>query len=259
MTSSRTTLPGVDQTPLFPLEPQAKASRIPPATRRADDPDETRRDRRDVFNARLLGGLTLVGPYDIPRIEPCTQVPDTLIAFSEASRLRTPDPDAWVHFYEDDYRFIRLWREPERQFRRLKAFAGIISPDFSLFRNMPVALKIASTYGNQLLGARMQADGLNVIANIRVSGLRSVPYALAGVPRHSTIALGLHGCITDRDNRRHVAGEVRLICDELAPVHLVVYGSSRSHVLDYPRELGIPVHVFRPDAHARSQSRRAAS
>ncbi|MEI8083290.1 MAG: DUF4417 domain-containing protein, partial [Actinomycetes bacterium] len=34
-------------------------------------------------------------------------------------------------FYEDDYRFNRLWNDPERYIRRLARFAGVVSPDFS--------------------------------------------------------------------------------------------------------------------------------
>ena len=259
MTSPRAALPGGDQLPLFDLVWPMNLGTAPPTTRRATAPSGPLRDRRDVFNARLLDGLTLVGPYEIPRIEPCTQVTSSLICFSEASALRVPDPDAWVHFYEDDYRFVRLWHAPTRHFRRLAGFAGVISPDFSLYRNMPVAQKIDHTYRNQLLGARMQADGINVIANVRLSGRGSVPYALAGAPRRSTVALGLIGCIRDSTNRRHVLEEVRILCDELAPANLVVYGSGAYGVLDYPREQGIPVHLFPADTYARSKARRAAA
>jgi len=259
MTSTRTTLPGSDQLPLFDLQWPREGSTAPKEARPAVLVEGPGRDRRDVFNGRLLAGLTLVGPYEIPKIDPCMRVPDSLISFSEANALRKPDLETWVHFYEDDYKFIRLWNDPERHFRRLARFAGVVSPDFSIYRNMPVAQKIAHTYRNQLLGARMQADGINVIANIRLSGRESIPYALAGAPRHSTVALGLNGCVQDRANRRHVMEEVRIVCDELAPTHLVVYGSAAYRVLDYPREQGIPVHVFPADTFARSQTRKAAA
>jgi hypothetical protein len=259
MTSSRKTCPGIAQLPLFDLQWPYDAC---PDTRGAREDNLVTvpgRDRRDVFNGHLLAGLTLVGPYEIPKIEACTQVPLRLISFSEARGLRKPDPEAWVHFYEDDYRFSRLWNDPGRYSRWLAHFAGVVSPDFSVYRNMPVAQKIAHTYRNQLLGARMQADGFNVIANIRLSGRESIPYALAGASRHSTVALGLNGCIQDRENRRHVVEEVRIVCDELVPAHLVVYGSAAYRILEYPREQGIPVHVFRADTFTRSQTRKAAA
>lgn len=258
MTSLRQTLPPRGQLGLFDLEPDRLLAADAP-TLIVADAEPSHRFRRDGSNASLLKGLTLVAPYDIPRIGPSQRVPEKLIAFSEIRSTSKPDPEAWVHFYEDDYRFKRFWTSPDVYFPRLQGFAGVISPDFSVYRNMPVALKMHQVYRNQLLGARMQADGLNVIANVRLSGRDSIPYAIAGTPRNSTVAVGLHGVTRDRDNRRHVIEEIGIICAELAPSHLVVFGSAAYGVLDYPRELGIEVHVFRPDTFARSHSRRQAA
>lgn len=191
--------------------------------------------------------------------EPCGAVPERLIAFSEAVRRNTvPDPTAWVHFYEDDYRFERLWKTPEKFLDQLRQFAGVISPDFSLYRNMPTAQKIHNTFRNQLLGAWFQAKGIQVIANVRVSGIESIPYSLAGTPRQSTLALGLHGCTKDPTNRVHVIEEVRLICDLCEPTSLLIYGSSLYGVLDHAQALDIPIHVFAPDQRSRSKHREAA-
>lgn len=258
MTSLRQTLPPRGQLGLFALEPvRLSAADVP--TSIASGAERSHRCRRDDSNASLLKGLTLVAPYDIPRIGPSQRVPEKLIAFSEIRSKSKPDPESWVHFFEDDYRFQRFWTSPESIFPRLQGFAGVISPDFSVYRNMPVAMKMHQVYRNQLLGARMQADGLNVIANVRLSGRDSIPYAIAGTPRNSTVAVGLHGVTRDRDNRRHVIEEIGIICAELAPSHLVVYGSAAYGVLDYPRERGIEVHIFRPDTFRRSQSRRRAA
>jgi len=228
------------------------------AERRTAVPEWTKRDRRDVFNGRLLAGLTVVQPYDIPAIDRCTLVPDRLVCFSEAVRMSSPDPLAWVHPYEDDYKAERFWSMPEKYFERLRGFAGVISPDYSLYRNMPTALQISNTYRNHLLGARMQSDGFNVITNVRLSGRESIPYALAGVPSHSTLALGLHGCTKSLENRPHVIEEVGIVCDYCEPTCLVVYGSPEYGVLTRPREMGIPVYVYRPDSHDRSTARRPA-
>ena len=251
MSSPRRTLPPVDQLPLFAAERDTP----PTFTTRA----ASRRDVRDTFNGRLLKGLTLVGPYDIPRIESSQTVPGSLVAFSEAMAMTTADPWAWVHFYEDDYRFRRLWGHPERYVNKLRQFAGVISPDFSLYRNMPVAQKIAHTYRNQLLGAWLQVQGVNVIANARLSGRESVSYTLAGVPRQASIAIGLHGCVKDRENRAHGIEEIRLICDLQEPTNLIVYGSDAFGVLDHAREAGHLVHVYQPDSFRRASSRKDAA
>lgn len=257
MTSQKRTLAPPAQFAL-PFRHPVRAD-LPFIERDSDEVQAPDRDPRDVFNGRLLTGLTIVSPYDIPKIEPCVLIPERLVSFSEAVRKNKEfDPTAWVHFYEDDYRFEHLWKTPEKHLARLRGFAGVISPDFSLYRNMPEAQKISNTYRNQLLGAWLQRNGIKVIANVRLSGTASVPYALAGTPRHSTLALGLHGCTKDLTNRAHVFEEVRLICDLCEPSALVVYGSDSYGVLDHPLSLDIPIHVFAPDHRSRSTDRRAA-
>lgn len=257
MTSLRRTLTSTDEMTLFRMdfawhtEPASSDESPAPAPGHG-------RDRRDVINGRLLDGLTTVGYYGIPKILGSDALPESLIAFSEAaSARRDPDKDAWVHFYEDDYKFTRFWRDPEKYFDQLAAFGGVISPDHSLYRNMPLAQQIGHTYQNQLLGARLQADGVNVIANVRLSGAESIPYALAGVPQRSTLAVGLNGCTKDKENRQHVIDEIKMICDFCRPTALVVYGSDRYGVLDYPLATGVDVHVFDPDCRRRSRSREA--
>jgi len=169
-----------------------------------------------------------------------------------------PDPEAWVHGYEDDYKTERLWASPEQYFKKFRGFAGVISPDYSTYRNLPKAQQIHNIFRNQLLGARMQADGHNVIPNVRLSGRNSVPYALAGVPLRSTLAIGLYGCTKSRENRPRVIEEIRFICDTCMPTSLVVYGSDAYGVLKYPLARGIPVHVYAPDSFLRSSFRKAA-
>lgn len=258
VTSVKQALRAANHPALFAIGPSDSGAPGTAVTQIDNDVQSARRDRRDVFNGRLLSGLTLVGPYEIPKIHACTLVPDRLIAFSEALGMSRPDPQAWVHGYEDDCKIERFWRSPDRYFPKLRGFAGVICPDHSTYRNLPNAQRIYNIYRNQLLGARMQADGFNVITNVRLSGRDSVPYALAGVPSHSTLALGLHGCTRSRENRPHVIDEIRIICDSCKPANLVVYGSAAYGVLNYPLALDIPVYVYAPDSFRRSLLRATA-
>lgn len=258
MTSFKRTLRPPEQAALFEIGVGSIPARVAISTQLADRPTKKNRDRRDVFNGRLLHGLTLVRPHDIPKIYACSLVPERLIAFSEASRMGKPDPRAWVHGYEDDYKTERFWASPERYFKKFRGFAGVISPDYSTYRNLPKAQQIYNVFRNQLLGARMQADGHNVIPNVRLSGRNSIPYALAGVPLLSTLAIGLYGCTKSRENRPRVIEEIRIICDLCMPTDLVVYGSDAYGVLNYPLALGIPIHVYDPDTFLRSSFRKAA-
>jgi len=211
--------------------------------------------RGDDTNSHLLADLSVAQPYGIPIVAPTNRVPEKLVSFSEAVGIPNPDPTAYVHFYENEDKIIRFWRQPEKYLPLLNGFAGLIGCDLSVYRDMEPAVKIYNTYRNFLLTAWPQSKGIAAIANVRLSGLESIDYALAGVPRESTLAIGLNGCTKDHENRSHVFEEVRLICDYCKPTALVCYGSDRYGVLDYPKECGIPVYLFKPDSYRRSKDR----
>lgn len=214
--------------------------------------------RKNNRNWNLLERLDSAEPWGIPIIDPCTAIPKKLIAFSEAASKRSKaETGTWIHFYEDDYKFERLWKHPERYINRLREFGGIISPDFSTYANMPAAEKLHSVYRNQLLGSWAQHEGIPVIANVRMCGPYSDEYALAGIPCGSTLAIGLHGCVKNPANRAIVKEEIRHICETKQPTAIVAYGSESGRVLDPARERDIAVYLFERDFRTRSVCRQS--
>ncbi|MCU9996182.1 DUF4417 domain-containing protein [Mobiluncus mulieris] len=212
---------------------------------------------RVLKNAHLLKRLSLRGESEIPQILPCSTIPKRLVAWSEA-KLVDNKSGAWLHFYEDDYKFKEIWDDSELLFSTAREFDGIISPDFSLYYDAPYPVKLTNTYRNQLLGAAAQARGIPTIANVRLSGRDSACYALAGVPHKSVIALGLHGTVKEPENRAIVRDEIEVIVNTVEPIAIVVYGSDAYGVLDYPAGLDIPIYVFPADTYTRSRDRRVA-
>ncbi len=93
-----------------------------------------RKGCRDVWNAFLVAVAHFVGFLELPIIHPTHEVPNRLVPFSEA--VNCEDRDQWVHFYEDDFHFERLWDDPAQWLDTLKRFKGVILPDFSVYRDM---------------------------------------------------------------------------------------------------------------------------
>ena len=83
-----------------------------------------KRGCKDVFNAFLVALATYAGFFEIPVIQPTSWVPNRLVPFSKAISCR--DHDQWVHFYEFDHLFERLWRNPRRYLPILKRFNGAL-------------------------------------------------------------------------------------------------------------------------------------
>ena len=213
-----------------------QASLVKAATRKSHS-------RRDVFHAWLVEGAEFVGAYDIPALKPVDARPERLVPFSKAMGAARPDPETFVHFYEDDYRFERLWNNPKAYVARLSCFAGVIMPDFSICVDFPEALKIWNTYRNFALASWLQSQGLTVVPNVR-NEPGSDEYSLKPVPKTSTIAIGTHGCVKRRDDRRRLARDIRHAIDYCEPTRVLVYGSDAYGVLDYVRSTGVETMLY---------------
>lgn len=200
----------------------------------------------DVFNEFMLEGVDLAGYYQIPKIHPPRDIPEEIVPFSETVSGRSkPDIKKWVHFYEDDVKIERFWRRPKYYAQKLRDFGGFISPDYSPYADFTPSQKIWNTHRNYASGAWLQqAMGYDVIANVRTSGWDSIPYALAGAPKDSPIAIGSHGCLKKREDRSAFVADLKMVIDILAPSLILVYGTDAYGALDYPKSLGIPVKAF---------------
>lgn len=198
--------------------------------------------QRDVFHAWMLDGIEFSKDWDMPVRRSEEARPRALVAFSTAMHPNFDDYSCFVHFYEDDFRFERLWNDPQRCLPKLARFAGVIMPNFSTAVDFPIPLKMWNAYRNQLLGAWMQKQGLVVLPNARAQ--LGCPWLLEGLPRHSTIAICGRAQIKDVDERRRFVRDLRTTIDELEPSCVVYYGADTHGVLEYPRLLGIPIQVF---------------
>ena len=83
----------------------------------------------------------------------------------------------------------RLWNNPKAYVKKLKKFRGVISPDFSLYRNMPLCMQLWNTYRNRALAVWMQDNGIEVIPNIRFNDERTYSFCFDGVEKNSTVAV----------------------------------------------------------------------
>lgn len=129
------------------------------------------------------------GLYDIPIVQGTQEVPDVTewIDFDHVMREKQPMGKG-VHFFIHDYKFQRIWQRPERYLKPLGRFECLISPDFSLYQDMPVALQIYNHYRKMWMAAYWQAHGLMVIPNVTFGGDQTLDWFLDGMPRKSTIA-----------------------------------------------------------------------
>ena len=188
----------------------------------------SRKGCRDVFHAFLVKNAHYDGDLEIPVLQPETELPNKLISFSKA--MSANDYDQWVHFYEDDVSFERVWNRPRIYLPKLKKFRGVISPDFSLYRDMPLVMQQWNTYRGKALGHWWQEQGLTVLPNVRAGDERTYDFCCAGAPKQSVIAVGSYGAIKVKKDREYFQRGLEEIVSRLSPTTVVVYGSAPKDV-----------------------------
>lgn len=156
----------------------------------------------------------------------------------------TTDFNQWIHFYEHDCKFERVWNNPRRYLRKMKKFQGVITPDFSLYRDMPLVMQEWNTYRGKALGHWWQSQGMNVLPNVRYSDERSYRFCCNGVPSKATICVGSYGCLKDSQNRALFKQGLAFIVSYLKPLCIVVYGGVPDDVFSCCTEAGIKIVSF---------------
>lgn len=197
---------------------------------------------KDVFNSFLVHLAVYAGIFEFPVIRATHKIPNRLIPFSKA--LSSIDYDQWVHFYEDDYLFEKLWDNPQKYLDILKRFNGVILPDFSLYRDMPLVMQLWNIYRSRAIGHWLQENGITVIPNIRYGDKRTYKCCCDGIDTHCVIAVGSHGTLKNKVDRKIFVNGLESVVSRLHPTVIVVYGSAPDSIFDKYRAQGICIVSF---------------
>jgi hypothetical protein len=204
-----------------------------------------RKGCKDVFNAFLVSDASYAGLFEFPVIDPTYWIPNRLIRFSKA--ISSKDYDQWIHFYEDDCLFERVWRNPRRYLKILSRFNGVILPDFSVYRDMPLNMQLWNIYRSRAIGCWLQSEGVRVIVNVRYADERTSLACCDGISEHCVIAVGSHGTLKNREDRSCFCKGLDVVVDKLKPSAIIVYGSTPEAVFEKYRLKGIRIIGFESD------------
>ena len=197
---------------------------------------------KDVFHAFMVTDADYDGELEFPKIEPQNEGPNRVINFSKS--LRCNDANQWIHFYEDDYLFERIWNQPRKYLPLFKKYNGVILPDFSLYYDMPLVMQCWNIYRSRAIGTWLQRNGIKVIPNCRFGDSRTFDITCAGLAKHSIIAIGSIGCIQDKTYRPTFIQGTKHVIEHLDPSQLVIVGSVPQEIQDFCKKRNIPILQF---------------
>ncbi len=184
----------------------------------------------DGCNPELVKGADFDGIFEIPMIKKLKKyiIPENLVPFSKMAKA---DPKTFaVCEYENDRDFKDILINPDEYIGILKQYQGFISPDCSLYRDMPLAIQITNIYRNRAIGYCFQKHGVYVIPCVRWGDERTYStkflpekIAFSGVERRSIVSVGSYGQLKDRVNRYYFEAGMDSMMETLEPEIVLVY------------------------------------
>ena len=162
---------------------------------------------------------------------PLTAVPEWLAPYRTRVYTDKPLDDGACHFFLDDYRFETVWTRPQKALTHLRRYTTVLTPDFSLYSEWPLALQQFNVYRSRWCGAFWAGQGLTVIPTVSWSTAASFSFCFLGIPRHSVVAVSAIGVRQPAAKQWFVEGFREMIA-RLQPSCVLAYGRLPSACYD---------------------------
>lgn len=199
---------------------------------------DERQRTANTYNMNLLSRTERTDDFwQMPIIECDDYVPEQLIGFNYAKTSK--DKKCGIHFFLDDYQFERVWNDPEKYLDILVDYECVLSPDFSLYTNMPMPMKIWNVYRSRQIGAFWQEYGIRVIPTISWAEPETYEFCFQGIPKGSIVAVSTIGVKEKEAAFKIWTDGMNEMIKVIQPKMILVYGGK----LDFDYK-GIPVKYY---------------
>jgi hypothetical protein len=143
----------------------------------------------------------------------------SLIGYDKVNQSN--DYKSIVHFFLDDYKFESIYNNPEKKIEVLRKFKAVLTPDFSMFVEMPIALQLFATFKNRWTGAYLQQQGIKVIPTVRWGDLTSFNFCFDGIEKDSIVAVSTIGI---KNQKSHFLLGYNEMLSRIKPSKIICYG-----------------------------------
>ena len=172
----------------------------------------------------LAGDAPTIGKYQFPQINPNNYLPEEpTLPFNYLTSTKERQ-NYWFHCFIYDKQFQKLWRNFWYYLPMIRQAKGLISTDFSLFRDYNEELLVYNCRRNRSIDYALQKAGITMIPTAGFADESSWEWCFDGLPEHSTLAITTNGTLSDPEAKRLFIGGVRALINQKEPTVLVVCG-----------------------------------
>lgn len=150
--------------------------------------NQIKRILRNEYDSDNIWGIPIIKKIDVPDFNL------KFISFSNTKSNDHKNLDKTIHFFLDDWKFEKVFNYPEKYVDCLAQYKYVLTPDFSMYTDMPIAILIYNTFKNRYCGAYWQTFGIAVIPTISWSTEESFSFCFAGIQKGSPVAISTLGC-----------------------------------------------------------------
>ena len=115
-----------------------------------------------------------------------------LIGFDKTHLEDNNHLDRMVHFFLYDYRFERVWKNPDNDIEKLSRYRAVFSPDFSMYLEMAPVMQIYNVFRNRWCGAYWSSKGIRVIPTVNWGNESTFDFCFEGIEKGSTVAVSTY-------------------------------------------------------------------
>ena len=184
--------------------------------------DERERTNK-AYNLDLIDYTNLTNDFwQMPVIKNDNYIPQDLIGFNYAKSSK--NKNCGIHFYVDDYQFERIWNYPEKYTEILAEYDCILSPDFSLYMDMPMPMKIWNIYRSRHIGAYYQSKDIKVIPTISWAEPETFEFCFRGIPKQSIVSVSTIGVKENKEALKIWHEGMDAMIANIKPSAIFMYG-----------------------------------
>ena len=163
-----------------------------------------------------------------------------LIGFDKTNLEDQNHLDRMVHFFLYDYRFERVWKNPEADIERLSRYRAVLSPDFSMYLEMAPVMQMYNVFRNRWCGAYWASKGIRVIPTVNWGDESTFDFCFDGIEKGSVVAVSTY-MASEHDHRKDqkewfMAGYNEML-RRIEPEKIICYNTP------FPQMQGDIVHV----------------
>lgn len=194
-----------------------------------------------VNNAHLIDGIDFTEENTFPIIKKYSgNVDFELVSYGERNKFNGKNQA--VHFFLDDFKFsYAVWNRLSTTTPKLQKFDYVLTPDFSLYVDLPDILNKINLYKTRFVGAYWQKCGYNVIPTASWGSVDSFKYCFEGLPEDSVIAVSGIGHSRTQGSKILWHLGLKELVTQKRPSLIIIYGPEENL-----QDLKTPIKYF-PD------------